>query len=86
MIQSQTFLSFQTTIIPIQLTCLACFNAHMKYGTILSIAVKGLDVLHYTLIPSHCIQVDILSVTVMSQIGILTPDWSISAVPCYSPE
>ena len=22
----------------------------------------------------------------MSQIGILTPDWSIMAVPCYSPE
>ena len=22
----------------------------------------------------------------MSQIGILTPDWSIAAVPCYSPE
>ena len=28
----------------------------------------------------------ILSVAVMSQIGILTPDWSIAAVPCYSPE
>ena len=28
----------------------------------------------------------ILSVGVMSQIGILTPDWSIAAVPCYSPE
>ena len=28
----------------------------------------------------------ILSVAVMSQIGILTPDWSIVAVPCYSPE
>ena len=28
----------------------------------------------------------ILSVAVMSQIGILTPDWSITAVPCYSPE
>ena len=27
-----------------------------------------------------------LSVAVMSQIGILTPDWSIAAVPCYSPE
>ena len=30
--------------------------------------------------------VRILSVAVMSQIGILTPDWSIAAVPCYSPE
>ena len=28
----------------------------------------------------------ILSVAVMSQIRILTPDWSIAAVPCYSPE
>ena len=28
----------------------------------------------------------ILSVAVMSQIGILTPDWSIVAVPCYSSE
>ena len=28
----------------------------------------------------------ILSVAMMSQIGILTPDWSIAAVPCYSPE
>ena len=28
----------------------------------------------------------ILSVAVMSQIGILTPDWSIAAVPSYSPE
>ena len=28
----------------------------------------------------------ILSVAVMSQVGILTPDWSIAAVPCYSPE
>ena len=28
----------------------------------------------------------ILSVAVMSQIGVLTPDWSMAAVPCYSPE
>ena len=28
----------------------------------------------------------ILSVAVMSQIGTLPPDWSILAVPCYSPE
>ena len=28
----------------------------------------------------------ILSVSVMSQIGILTPDWSVAAVPCYSPD
>ena len=31
----------------------------LTWSTILSIAVKGLGVLHYTLIPSHCIQVDI---------------------------
>ena len=30
----------------------------LTWSTILSIAVKGLGVLHYTLIPSHCIQVD----------------------------
>ena len=29
---------------------------------------------------------NILSVAVMSQIGILTSDWPIVAVPCYSPE
>ena len=48
---------FQNTIIPIQLTCLACFNAHMKYHTLNS--CESLGMLHYTLIPSHCIQVDI---------------------------
>ena len=31
----------------------------LTWSTILLIAVKGLGMLHYTLIPSHCIQVDI---------------------------
>ena len=48
---------FQNTTIPIQQTCWACFNAHIKYHTLNNCERFGL--LHYTLIPSHCIQVDI---------------------------
>ena len=44
-------------IIPIQLTCWACFNAHMKYHTFNNCERFGHASLHTN--PSRCIQVDI---------------------------
>ena len=64
MIQSQTFLSvpkhhdhnpYSANLLGVlQWQC----SHEVPYSQLESIAVKGLGVLHYTLIPSHCIQVD----------------------------
>ena len=59
MIQSQTFLSLPKHHNPFSAYLQGVHQCpHEVHCTTLSIAVQGLGMLHYTLIPSHCIQVN----------------------------